>query len=55
MSVEVDARGFIRSSVYDLLTELSICGNKRTKAATGANSRKHFTVEQEQEKAEVPS
>ena len=55
MSVEVDARGFITSSVYDLMTELSTCGNKRTKAATGANSRKHFTVELEQEKAEVPS
>ena len=26
-----DARGFIGSSVYDLLTKLSICGNKRTK------------------------
>ena len=30
--VEVGARGFIGSSVYDLLTKLSICGNKRTKA-----------------------
>ena len=29
--VEVGARGFIGSSVYDLLTKLSICGNKRTK------------------------
>ena len=28
----VGARGFIASSVYDLLTKLSICGNKRTKA-----------------------
>ena len=26
------ARGFVGSSVYDLLTKLSICGNKRTKA-----------------------
>ena len=32
MPVEVGARGFIGSSVYDLLTKLSICGNKRTKA-----------------------
>ena len=29
---EVGARGFIGSSVYHLLTKLSICGNKRTKA-----------------------
>ena len=32
MPVEVGARGFIGSSVYDLLTKLSICGNKKTKA-----------------------
>ena len=32
MPVEVGARGFIGSSVYDLLTKLSLCGNKRTKA-----------------------
>ncbi|KAK3796054.1 hypothetical protein RRG08_013359 [Elysia crispata] len=32
MLVEVGARGFVGSSVYDLLTKLSICGNKRTKA-----------------------
>ena len=34
MPVEVGARGFILigSTVYDLLTKLSICGNKRTKA-----------------------
>ena len=32
MPVEVGARGFLGSSVYDLLTKLSICGNKRTKA-----------------------
>ena len=32
MSVEVEARGFVGSSVYDLLTKLSICGNKRRKA-----------------------
>ena len=32
MPVEVGAREFIGSSVYDLLTKLSICGNKRTKA-----------------------
>ena len=32
MPVEVGARGFVGSSVYDLLTILSICGNKRTKA-----------------------
>ena len=31
MPVEVGARGFLGSSVYNLLTELSICGNKRTK------------------------
>ena len=28
--VEVGARGLVGSSVYDLLTKLSICGNKRT-------------------------
>ncbi|KAK3788175.1 hypothetical protein RRG08_063042 [Elysia crispata] len=32
MPVEVCARGFVGSSVYDLLTKHSICGNKRTKA-----------------------
>ena len=32
MPVEVGARGFIGSSVYGLLTKLSICGNKSTKA-----------------------
>ena len=32
MPVEVGARGFIGSSVYDLLTEFSIWGNKGTKA-----------------------
>ena len=32
MSVEVGAREFVGSSVYDLLTKLSICGNQRTKA-----------------------
>ena len=32
MPVEVGVRGFVASSVYDLLTKLSICGNKRTKA-----------------------
>ena len=33
MPVEVGARGFLGSSVYHLLTKLSIiCGNKRTKA-----------------------
>ena len=30
--VEAGTRGFIWSSVYDLLTKLSIRGNKRTKA-----------------------
>ena len=30
--VEVGGRGFIGSSVFDLLTKLLICGNKRTKA-----------------------
>ena len=29
--IEVGARGLIGSSVYDLLTTLSICGNKGTK------------------------
>ncbi|KAK3783909.1 hypothetical protein RRG08_031772 [Elysia crispata] len=32
MPAEFGARGYIESSVYDLLTKLSICGNKRTKA-----------------------
>ena len=32
MLVDIGARGFRGSSVYDLLTKLSICGNKRTKA-----------------------
>ena len=32
MPVEVDVRGFVGSSVYDLLTELSVFVNKRTKA-----------------------
>ena len=32
MPIEVGARGIIGSSVYDLLTKLSIFGNKRTKA-----------------------
>ena len=32
MPIEVGARGFVGSSVYDLLTKLSICGNKRAKA-----------------------
>ena len=32
MPVAFGARGFIGSPVYDLLTKLSICGNKRTKA-----------------------
>ena len=32
MPIEVGARGFIGSSVYDLLTKFSICGKKRTKA-----------------------
>ena len=32
MPVEVGTRGIVGSSVYDLLTKLSICGNKRTKA-----------------------
>ena len=32
MPAEIDARGFIGSSVYDLLTKFSICGNKRIKA-----------------------
>ena len=32
LPVEVGARGFTGSSVYDLLTKFSTCGNKRTKA-----------------------
>ena len=31
MPVEVGVRGFVGSSVYDLLTKRSICGNNRTK------------------------
>ena len=48
MPVEVGARGFVGSSVYDLLTKLSICGNKSSKV-TGGNSRKQFPVDLEQE------
>ena len=32
MPDDISARGFIGSSVYDLLTGLPICGNKRIKA-----------------------
>ena len=32
MPAEVGARGYIGPSVYDLLTKLSLCGNKRPKA-----------------------
>ena len=32
MPVEIGPRGFVGSSVYDLLTKFSICGNKRTEA-----------------------
>ncbi|GFO40547.1 reverse transcriptase [Plakobranchus ocellatus] len=32
MPVEIGARGFVGSSAYGLLSKLSICGNKRTKA-----------------------
>ncbi|GFO33356.1 polyprotein [Plakobranchus ocellatus] len=32
MPVEIGARGFVDSSAYGLLSKLSICGNKRTKA-----------------------
>ncbi|GFR98737.1 polyprotein [Elysia marginata] len=32
MSIEIGARGFAGSSAYDLLRELSISGDKRTKA-----------------------
>ncbi|GFO27353.1 polyprotein [Plakobranchus ocellatus] len=32
MPVEIGARGFVGSSTYGLLSKLSICGNKRTKA-----------------------
>ncbi|GFN94120.1 reverse transcriptase [Plakobranchus ocellatus] len=30
--VEIGAKGFVGSSAYGLLSKLSICGNKRTKA-----------------------
>ncbi|GFO40446.1 reverse transcriptase [Plakobranchus ocellatus] len=32
MPVEIGARGFVGSSAYGLLSKLSICDNKRTKA-----------------------
>ncbi|GFO50089.1 polyprotein [Plakobranchus ocellatus] len=32
MPVEIDARGFVGSSAYGLLSKLFICSNKRTKA-----------------------
>ncbi|GFS15158.1 reverse transcriptase [Elysia marginata] len=32
MPIEIGARGFAGSSAYDLLSKLSISGNKRTKA-----------------------
>ena len=52
MLVEVGARRFIGSSVYDLLTKLSICGNKRTKALKllAEIVGKKFPVDLEQEK-----
>ena len=52
MLVEVGARSFIGSSVYDLLTKLSICGNKRTKALKllAEIVGKKFPVDLEQEK-----
>ena len=53
MPVKVGARGFVGSSVYDLLTKLLICGNKKKKKrskVTGENSRKQFPVDLEQEK-----
>ncbi|GFS27987.1 polyprotein [Elysia marginata] len=34
MPIEIGARGFAGSSAYDLLSKLSISGNKRTKALT---------------------
>ncbi|GFO11963.1 reverse transcriptase [Plakobranchus ocellatus] len=34
MPVEIGARGFVGFSAYGLLSKLSICGNKRTKALT---------------------
>ncbi|KAK3769286.1 hypothetical protein RRG08_026830 [Elysia crispata] len=42
MPVEVGAKRFVGSSVYNLLTKLSICGNKRTKdlKLLAENSRK---------------
>ncbi|GFO14903.1 polyprotein [Plakobranchus ocellatus] len=32
MPVEISTRGFVGSSAYGLLSKLSICGNKKTKA-----------------------
>ncbi|KAK3780390.1 hypothetical protein RRG08_062011 [Elysia crispata] len=49
MPDEVGARGFVGSSVYDLLTKPMICGNKRTKATSG-NSRKQFPLDLDQKK-----
>ena len=51
MPVEVSARGFVGSSVYDLLTKFSICSNILNKSSkvTSGNSRKQFLVDLEQE------
>ncbi|GFR96528.1 reverse transcriptase [Elysia marginata] len=47
MPIEIGARGFAGSSAYDLLSKLSISGNKRTKALklpaeTAENSSRWF-------------
>ena len=50
--IEVGTRGFIGSSVYDLLTKFSKCGNKRTKATKllAEIAKKQFPLHLEQEK-----
>ena len=54
MSVEVGARGFVGSSVYEISFNMWQQKNKSSKV-TGGNSRKQFTVDLGQEKLEVPS
>ncbi|GFS06192.1 reverse transcriptase [Elysia marginata] len=55
MPIEIGARGFAGSSAYDLLSKLTISGNKRTKALklpaeTAENSRKQFPLDLVQKK-----
>ena len=56
MPVEVGATRFVGSSVYALLTKLSICGNKKKKTTTKALKflaeiiKKKFPVGLEQKK-----